>query len=259
MNTILYLLPLCALVYYPVTPAQPEQATAETATERNFFRFGDQLITIVKQGNPASKNYVLLSLHSDEHKAIGSLIKFSRRNGSHMVRLLNSNRRMIEGNFLDEKIAFDPNHIYTDWGRKEHLKKHNTWTRYLDMKVEQFSQFLLNELPHGKTIVTLHTHPAHTIRDFIEKRKLRRQVKEWHRNPAMHVSDYFITTDENIFNRIKEQDFNIVLLHPKRIHNNGGLPVHCAREKLSYVEIESLEDHAQARMEMLMAVDVALN
>lgn len=254
----MYLLPVCTLLHtLPVNriTTPPEN---KTRLEKNFFRFGDQLVSIESHGHPDARNYVLLSLHSNESSSVNASLNFSKNTNTLFIRLVNNEKQLIEGDFLDQQISFDPNNIYTDWGRKEHLKDNKCWTKYLDMKVEQFAEFILNEIPYNKAIVSLHTHHAWTIRDYMEKRKLRKQVKEIYRNPAMPASEYYITTDDLLYSRIKNKELNVILMHPKKMENKGELAVYCAREKRPYVQIETREESTEAQEKMLMALDSIL-
>ena len=210
---------------------------------------------IETHGHQDSRNYLLLNLHSNEDAAIEAALNFSKATGVFFVRLQNGGRKNIEGYFLDQKISFDPNQIYTDWGRKEHLKENKCWNKYLDEKVEQFSEFILNEIPHDKAIVSLRDQGGRTLRDYDEKRKLKKQVKALYRSALYDVSDYFITTDEEIFHRLKKEQLNVVLLHPKKVYNNGALAVYCARTKRPYIQIETKKGQLAQKQMMLAALD----
>lgn len=246
---------MCTLLHFTPQTDFTTTENRELRTEKNFFRFGDQLVTLEAHGYAAAKNYVLLSLHSNETSSIAAALNFTRTTDAFFIRLVNSNKRNIEGYFLDTKINFDPNNIYTDWGRKEHLKDNNCWTKYIDLKVEQFSQFILNEIPYDKTIVSLHSHKGNTIQNYAAKRKLNRQVKALYINSTQSPTDYFLTTDESIFERLKERQYNVLLMHPKKMENKGGLAVYCARTKRPYVQVETGEENTEMQEKMLMVID----
>lgn len=258
MKTLLYFLPLCTLLHFSDVTITDNPSTETPPAEKNFFRFGDQLVSLETMGTPSAKNYVLVGLHSNEAASLASMQSFSRATGAYFLQLQNNNNQKIVGSFLDKKISFDPQKIFTDWGRKEHLKDNNCWTKFIDLKVEQFSQFLLNELPYDKAVVSLHTHHARTIKDYSSKKSLAKQVKSLHRDATKHVAAYFITTDDSIFEKLKQLQYNVVLLHPKKVVNDGDLAVYCVRSKRPYVQIEAREEDAAEGRQMLLALDSIL-
>jgi len=227
---------------------------SEPPVERNFFRFGDQLVTLEREGDAAAAGYVALLLHSGEGVALEN---FAGKSGALRVKLDHRTGRYIQGTFIDKPISFDPNNIFTEWGRKEHLKDRGCWSRGIEIKVGQFADFIMNELPSDKIILTMHQHGDFSMEDFTGKKSLNRQMKEVVWNDKVNERSYFMTSDKSLFDKLDAAGGNVILLNARTVANNGALAVYCVRTKRPYIQVECSGDPVEQE-KMLSIVEEAL-
>ena len=251
MNTLLYLLPVCAMLY-TAPKATPEPHTIYL--NKSFFRFGDQLITLEKYKQGGETSYVLVSLHSNEAPAIRAAMEFAHTHSAVFLRLLNQEQRMVEADFFDQKVRFDPNQVFTTWGRRIELRENDCFNKLTNLRVQQFARFILGEIRPGKTIVSVHnTETANSINVY--NGAFEKEAKEVYINPEKDAADYFITGEENYFNSLKAQGYNVVLLHRSRMKDDGSLAVYCSKSNQPYVIVNALGSHTEEQVRMIEAVD----
>jgi hypothetical protein len=253
VNTLLYLLPVCALLYTaPKATTEPQH----TNLNKSFFRIGDQLITLEKYSQGEAPGYVLVSLHSDEMDAIGTTMDFVRQHNSVFLRLVNGHRRLVEADFYDHKVVFDPNQVFTTWGRRIELRENECFDKLTNLRVLQFSRFVTGEIRRDKTIVSIHnTEENSSIRQYLPGGHLEKLAKEVYMNPAKDPSDFMVTGEEYIYNGLKAQGFNVVFLHRSRMEDNGSLEVYCSKANQPYVIMEVKRGHGEEQLRMMEVVD----
>ncbi|MER3465093.1 MAG: hypothetical protein C4329_12445 [Chitinophagaceae bacterium] len=66
---------------------------------------------------------------------------------------------------------------------------------------------MMEEIPENKIIVAMHNHDDNewSISKFT-KGKWKRNAKEVYINPELDEDDYYVTTDEYVFNLLKEKN-----------------------------------------------------
>lgn len=257
VKTLLYLLPACLLQTAPKATFVPSTTNAYPLS-KSFFRIGDQLITLEKHGTVDTKNYVLVSLHCNEITAISTAYSFAREKGAAFYRLRHQNRLQVTADLHDETVSFDPNRIFTTWGRRVHLKNNKCLNKYAIQRVEQFARFLLAEMPWHRVIVSVNNTASRVrVTDYTHG-DLEKQVKKIHINRELDALDYFLTADEEIYESLVVQNFNVVLLNRNKVKDNGSLSVYCAKDNQRFVNIETKADHVAEQERMLEAVDAIL-
>ena len=202
---------------------------------KSFFRIGDQLITLEKYGNTREHNYVLVGLHNDAgFLSAGFTMVGSYRSG--LINLVNTNGRQVVADLFDQKLVFDPNNIFTSWGRREHLKKNHCWSKSSDEYVQQLARFVLNEIPADKTVV-MFSDKKENIEDYMQEGTKEKQAKDVFLGKTLDANTMFFTPDEEVFNRLKAQDLNVVLQQTRKIEDDGSLPVYCAKADRNYLTV----------------------
>lgn len=229
-------------------------------TERNFFRLGNRVLTFARHGYEDEKPFVLLSLHNNEYTAIQTGREYVTENGGSFYELVNDQERYINFELMDQRYLFDPNRIFTYKGREANLKMFHSWDKRTHDQVLQLARFILNEIPFRKTIVALHnnTDDDYDLMDYKRGGRYHRETREVHYNPDMDKDDFFITTDEGIYNKLKELNYNAVLQNNAKIKDDGSLSVYCAKVNRKYVNIEAQYGHDGVQEEMLEALEKVL-
>lgn len=229
-------------------------------TERNFFRLGDRVLTLAKHGNDDTKPFILLSLHNNEHTAIQTGMNYVTENGGAFYQLINEGERNVAFVLMDQRYLFDPNRIFTYRGREANLRLFQSLNKRTHDQVLQFAQFILNEIPFRKTIVALHnnTDGEYDLGDYKRGGKYHRETRAVHYNPDMDLDDFFLTTDETVYRRLKDLNYNVVLQNNSKVKDDGSLSVYCAKVNRKYINIETQFGHTGVQQEMLDVLEKVL-
>lgn len=236
-------------------------SNSEPFTERNFFRLGNRVLTLAKHGNHDTKPFVLLSLHNNEHTAIQTGLDYVSENGGAFYQLINEGERNVSFELMNQRYLFDPNRIFTYRGREANLRMFKSLDKRTHDQVLQFAQFILNEIPFRKTIVALHnnTEGEYDLNEYRKGGKYYRETKAVHYNPDMDLDDFFLTTDETVYERLKNLNYNVILQNNSKVKDDGSLSVYCAKVNRKYINIETQFGHTGVQQEMLDVLEKVLN
>jgi hypothetical protein len=252
----MYWVPFCLFVQGPAENISPTLNSPKTvSTSKSFFRFGDQLLTLEKWNQRSEKSYTLVSLHNDETTAITVSKSFAQTRNAAFVQLLNAGKHDIEATVRDRKIVFDPDKIFTPNGRKENLKSNLGWKKSSNSRVQVFSIFLIDELMADKTIVAVHNNEDGSMNDYAKAKSFSKQPFNFHQNPSLDQTNFFVTNEEALFQKLKQNGFNVLLQNRHNLKDDGSLGVYCTRTNKPFISIETRAGHLQEQYQMLLAVD----
>lgn len=234
-------------------------SSTEPATNKNFFRLGDKVLTLVRHGDNTEKPYVLLSLHHNESTAIRAARQFVNEKGGVFYELLNNEQRLVAFELMERKVRFDPNRIFTSRGREDNLKLYKSWHKVVQEQVLYFSRFILNELPEDKVIIAVHnnTDGHYNITDYKKGGKLARDAREVFINPEMDADNFYLTTSQDFYDQLKELNFNVIL-QANKAKDDGSLSVYCGKTNKPYINIETQEGQLEEQLMMLTVAEKIL-
>jgi len=247
---LLYLLPLCWSL-----PATHEKSEHPLQLTKSFFRLGDQVLTLEKHQSAEERNFLIVSLHNDEEGFIQNARSFIESEGGALFILQNGGRKDISVELLDRRVAFDPNGIFTVYGRKA-FKPRKGVNFKIDQYVAQFARFIVNELGQEKHIVDIHGHEPgeKDISGYQREVKKFKDIRAVHVAPSRNGHTYFLTSDEGVFERLKGLGFNCVLQSNYKLRGDGSLNEYCRRINRAYVRVVTVPGDNAAQREMLQAL-----
>jgi hypothetical protein len=235
--------------------AAPAARRLTLQTRRMYYRLGERLITINKQVTDDALPYMFVSLHNNESSIADAARKFIFSQGGSLLEVLNDNQRNIEFTLFDRELSVDPNHIFTPKGRNQDLSINKKTDMIISHQLNGFAQFILDELPYEKVIVSVHSNDAgdYTINDFGKNGEHERDAWMVYRNPAHDENDFFVTTDKELFSQLKARNVNVVL-QSIRSKDDGSLGVFCGRTHRGYIGIETRKGHSEEQERMVQIV-----
>jgi hypothetical protein len=252
---LLYLLPVC-IAMQPATIEAPQNPNSfySFTVKKSFFRLGSKVITLNKFISQQQQPFLMVNLHNDEESLIDKAKEVLAIRGGQLVVLENQGNKLIEAEVLDRMVVFDPSHIFTNYGRKFKPKKGVNFK--IDQHVRQFADFITNELDDGKNVVDLHSHSEQDKPISHYKKELRKfkDVKAVHHNAAMDEGDYFLTSDEDVFEKLKSRGFNVVLQSSTKLKELGMLDDFCQKMKSKYLLLATRTGHGSVQELMLNAL-----
>jgi hypothetical protein len=220
-------------------------------TERAFFRLGDQLLTIAKLSGQQEHSFILVNLHHNEATAIAASQNYVQQYGGQMVVLENGQKHNVDFEFLNKKYSIDPIKIFTTVGRNKILRR-GPYKTVLSSEVQKFAGYILESLPYDKHVVAVHNvadgeRTIHTAGKYATIRR----TKELYFSSKRDEHDYFITTDETVFNELKAKEFNVILQSDYLKKDDGSLSIVVEKNRRTYIDIIAQEGHLQEQQEMI--------
>jgi hypothetical protein len=163
--------------------------------------------------------------------------------------------RYVTFTINDTLYKFDPNRIFTVKGRRETIDSNGEYSMAADDTVKMVAEFFCrNYIDSNKLIIALHNNTdggGLTIKSFKKGGPYATDAKKVYINKKKDQDDFFLTTDESIFNYIKNKGCNIILQDNKNANDDGSLSFYAAQKKISYLNIEAQHGHLKQQLEML--------
>lgn len=236
-----------------VSSTTSNNATAITVA-KSQFKLGASKITLARYGAEDEKPYVILSLHNNETTSIRVAKEFVTNNGGLFLELQNNQQRVILMDLYNRTYALDPNRIFTAV-RGPGLRAAIHKDERIGKEINRFSQFILNEIPADKTIVAVHnnTDREYSIRSYQKHPAIRKDAAMVHVNPEMDEDDFFLTTNTDIYEKLKEKNVNVVL-QSNKAYDDGSLSIYSARNNRPYINVETQLGHEDEQKKMLAIV-----
>jgi hypothetical protein len=225
-----------------------------TLPGKSFFRLGDNLLTITKQGDVGLQPFVFISLHNNETTASSAALDFIEKNGGQLISLENNFQRNIEFELISKKYSLDPNQIFTKRGRSLSLHT-GPYKNMVAVEIQRFAHFILQEIPDNKILVSMHNHDDQEwgLNKFA-KGKWKRNAKTIYINPEQDEDDYFVTTDEYVFNTLKEKKWNVMLYNSRNARDDGSMIVYYGRLNKMYIDLVTEFGHYEQQQKMVAAL-----
>jgi hypothetical protein len=259
VKLIILLLIICnvsLLSAQDVIPSFVSNTTTSFSTiKKNYFRLGEKVVTIVRHGIPVDEPYVVVALHNNEFTAAEAAKKFVANNGGLYVELLNDNQRNISFSLFNKDMVVDPNKIFTPKGRWQNLAPGQKKDHIIGQQLTEFANFIIEELPEDKTVISVHNNidGENSIQRYTKGQDLARNVKMIFINPAMDPDDFIVTTNKEIFEKLKSHGYNVVL-QGYQAKDDGSLSVYCTKMHKSYVGVETQLGHFNEQENILNTV-----
>jgi hypothetical protein len=232
--------------------AKAPLAKKTVATKKSYFRFGEKVVALAKHAATSDQPFVLVLLHHNEYTAAEAAHKFITEQGGEYLELLNNNERNIEFSLFNKQMIVDPNHIFTPKGRWNDLAANQKKDHIISQQIGALASFIINEIPVQKAIISLHNNSvnSHTISMYAKGSKLAKNARDLYRNPEMNDADFFLTTDKEVFEKLKDRKYNVVL-QAFQSRDDGSLTIFCAKARRTYIGIETQTGRTEAQEKML--------
>ena len=222
-------------------------------TELLSFSLGQTTVEVTRTDYGAPAGIYVVHLHDNEATGIRAAEKVLPSIGGTLISLRNRNQRLLQFSYLKRAFAADPNRIFTEKGRRHTLEKWSMYNAGAAAGLETFASSLLNLLPTDQIIVSMHnnTDKAYSILSYLKGEALALDADSVHRNSAQDTDDFFLTTNKDIYSRLKEANYNVVLQDNEGATDDGSLSVYYRSRPQAYVNIEAEHGHFDQQVVML--------
>lgn len=195
-----------------------------------------------------------VNLHSNESTSVAAAETVFQETGGRILKILNNDNRNVGFIYKGDSVFVDPNRIYTRKGIKATLKRLNKHYKAGTIReVKKLGTYITQQIPSGSsTIIALHNNTEGNLSIL----SYQPGGDEAETSAAFHQGmndpdDFFLTTDADIYEKLKAKDHNITLQDNKRVPNDGSMSVFYGKKNRSYVNIEAQHGHIEEQIKML--------
>jgi hypothetical protein len=221
----------------------------------------DSFVMLQKQyfGKQTNKT-AYIHLHANETTALTTVKNFLAQNQGVLIHITNAEQRNVIFNNKNKKYTIDPNRIFTTNGIKKTLQHLSTYNTITAIKVQQFADTLLSFLKPYNIWIAIHnnTNNNYSILSYTKGKEEYANTDRIFINKNLDPDDFFYTTHEGIFNKLKDRKMNVVLQKKIGFINDGSLSVYCGLKNIPYVNVEAEEGHQTEQMKMLQILHEVL-
>lgn len=207
--------------------------------------------------------YTYLCLHDDEDTSAEAVLDVIGRNGGRLVELRHTGDRNIVFVLDNERYTFDPNRIFTDEGAEASLTRLGRADADALRAVRTFADQILEilSIEPGQILVAAHnnTRGAYSIMSYMPGGEEATNARFLHHADQDNPDDFFFVTDQELYARIREANFNVVLQNNEEVHDDGSLSVYAARNGIPYVNVEAQHGHVEQQVKMLEFLNTLLD
>ena len=178
----------------------------------------------------------------DNNLAEGMIFIASYSNGE-PIRNINIE---VEG----EVYSIDPNRIFTKNGILNTIDpEYNEAVAELATQVGNHIVKLVDKKP----IIALHNNKEFSIDYYLQGGEYEQTTKHVYINEDHEKSDFILTTDNNIFDYVKQNGYNAVLQDSSvpESQDDGSLSIYAMYNDLQYTNIEARHGHFDTQREMM--------
>lgn len=220
------------------------------------FALGQTMLSVRQFTFDTEAPFLFLHLHSDEATAYKAVHHVMHEWGIPLVQLFNKQSRLVTFVLDGQTFHFDPNRIFSDDGIRKTLRLSGRYTDGAFRHVQRFRDSLLSLLPIDKPLVAIHnnTHGRFNILQYSDAGSGLVNL-----NAEQDTDDFFITNDEAIYERLKQENVNVVLEDTLQAEEDGSLSLYCSRNGIRYINVEAQHGHLAEQRQMLEMVFRILN
>lgn len=224
-----------------------------------IYRLGDVNIGIVVYKYNDNPGIILISPHDDEVTAIEVSKEVLRKTGGTLIKINNNKQRLISFNIHGSLFQFDPNRIFSPKGIVMSLTRYSHYSPAAVSKINAFAKFILSKIPaNTRNVIALHNNHKgkYSIDTYDSNGNQYRDSRAVYTDSSRNKDDFFLTTDEVFYNKIRGYRYNVTLQNNETAKDDGSLSIYYGRKNKSYVNVEAEHGKSDEQLKMLM---IAIN
>ena len=243
---------------------KPLPAQTDLTTSIDTLKAGNTMIFFNNSCTAEQKGVQFIHVHENEQTAIDAARKMLAKYGRGcFVSWKSLADRYVSFTLDGDNYKFDPNRVYTPKGRKESLTSNGEYSAKADSIVAIIANvFLEKYINNQNLVIALHNNTdggGLTINSFKKNGPYSNDAKAVYVNKKRDEDDFFLTTDEAIYDFIKSKGYNILLQDNNKVTDDGSLSVYAANKGITYLNIEAQHEHLQQQLEMMDLVQEMIN
>lgn len=227
-----------------------------TQTETSY-RLGTKDIGVVIYKYNNNPNVVMINVHDDEATSVEVSKQVLRKTGGMLIKIRNDSMRLVKFKTNGATYTFDPNRMFSQAGIEASLKLYNCYSPAAVQKIKGFAAFILSKIPkNNATLIALHNNHFgdYSINTYDSSGNLSADSRATYIDSIRGTDDFFLTTDEIIYNKIRSYGYNVALQNNFFAADDGSLSIYYGKRSKSYVNVETEHGKPDVQFNMLMTV-----
>ncbi|HEX6170690.1 MAG TPA: hypothetical protein VFZ33_13410 [Chitinophagaceae bacterium] len=233
-----------------------------TITEKTiFYDLAGNIVPIKIQQYGDKTDIVFINLHDDEITAVDAAKRILEEYGGLLIEVENNAQRNMRFKLDRYFYKVDPNRIFSEEGIKKSLGQLGRTSGKAVDEVEKLGQRIIQLLPEDATcIIALHnnTPDLFSVAEYAPGNARSVDCKKVYINSEQDADDFFLTTDNYLYEKLADKGFNTILQDNKNCTEDGSLSVYCGRKSIRYVNCETEHGKVEQYYKMLKVLVAAL-
>ncbi|MBK7289995.1 MAG: hypothetical protein IPI78_07015 [Chitinophagaceae bacterium] len=207
-----------------------------------FHKIGDRNIAVKIFQYGDVNDFVCINVHANETSSYNAAKSVLEETGGTLIKIENTNQRVIKFRLNGITYGFDPNRIYSRIGIEQTLRDNRRTSKQAILEIEKFAGMLLQLIPDStKCIIALHnnTEEAYSVRSYLPDGNRKNDAKAVYKDSTQDVDDIAFTTDSLLYQRMADFGFNSIWQDNEKVKKDGSLSVYCGENDKRYINIET--------------------
>jgi hypothetical protein len=239
------------------SPGRPIDITEQTI----LYKLADNIVPIKIQQYGNRNDIVFINLHDDEATSVEATKKILEEQGGLLIEVENNTQRNIRFRLGNYNYRVDPNRIFSKEGIAKSLKELGRTSPGAEAEVEKFGQRIIQLIPpDARLVIALHNNSPElfSAKEYAPGQKRSIETRKIYLNPDEDADDFFLTTDNSLYEKLSEKGFNTILQDNKNCTEDGSLSVYCGKNRINYVNCETEHGKFQQYYQMIRALLVEM-
>lgn len=236
---------------------------AISVTEKTiFYKLAENTVSIKVIQYGERNDIVFISLHDDESTSVDAAKRILLEQGGILIEMENNAQRNIRFRLGQYFYKVDPNRIFAKEGIKKSLDELGpTSTKAID-EVEKLGNRITQLIPvETEYVIALHNNTPNLFSalEYTQGNKRSADTKKVYINDKQDADDFFLTTDNSLYEKLADKGFNTILQDNKNCTEDGSLSVYCGKKNIRYVNCETEHGKTEQYYEMMKALFSSLS
>jgi len=226
-----------------------------------FYKIADNTIPLKIQQYGDRTDIVFINLHDDEATSVDAAKRILEENGGMLIEIENNAQRNIRFRLGQAFYRVDPNRIFSKEGIKKSLEELGRTSAKAIDEASKLGERILELIPdETKCVISLHnnTPGLFSALEYTAGNKRGGDSKKVYINPEEDTDDFFLTTDNSLYEELADKRYNTILQDNKNCTEDGSLSVYCGKRNIRYVNCETEHGKSEQYFQMMKTLVLVL-
>lgn len=222
-----------------------------------FYKISNNTIPIRITQYGERSDILFINMHDDEVTSVQAAKWILEEQGGMLIEIENNSQRNIRFRIGQYSYRVDPNRIFSKEGAEKSLEELGRTSVKAVEEATKFGKRILELIPGKcKYVVALHnnTPGLFSALEYTSGNKRAAESKKVYINPAQDTDDFFLTTDNSLYEKLADKGYNAILQDNMNCTEDGSLSVYCGKKNIRYVNCETEHGKTELYAAMLKSL-----